>query len=296
MSRSGRAQQLAARALACGALLLAAAAPRAAFAQANEQGLWELWQRHIQPETATNHEALLESCRGFSQANRADPLAAVSETLAAWHLLHLGRREEAAAIYSRYTGERSEPLPRGAAQVAQAWLTRLDREQVKVALQFYYRREVGYPPSLKELAAYKPLPKEQAPPFRDRWDAEWSYRLVGLKRIPGLLDQKYELLSKRLGTGSDLAEALKVPCGDKIRIRPLAVRSAEPGREIIEMGAAPPPEGSAPPKSAAAPASATVLVSAGQSSSGVLLAYVGRHLLVLCDDYSWKVLPRPDNR
>ena len=99
-------------------------------------------------------------------------------------------------------------------------MTRIDRERVKAALQFYYRREVRYPRALDELIAYKWMPKELAPPREDRFGSEWRYALVGFKSMSGLLDQKYEISASKLGKGSDLTEALTKPYGSMLRIRP----------------------------------------------------------------------------
>ena len=276
-------------------LILSTVLLPAIAAEPDEGGLWQLWQQHAAPPH--DHEALLAACQAFTEAHATDSLIAVSRTLAGWHLLQLGRDDEAATVLQRCSSTganalRDNSLRDGATAIALAWLSRMDREKVKKALQFYYRRNVAYPRKLTDLAAYPMLPKSLSFDERDRWHLYWSYRLTGLKTIPGLLDQKYELQSQRLGDGSDLAEALTVPCGALLRVEPVRVRSTTPGREVLELRYLPAGE----TREAENTAGGIVISTVGSWTDSVYLAYVGRYVVIVNDYHHWKVLPKPGVR
>ena len=271
-------------------VLLSASSRPAGAAEPDEHGLWQLWQQHAQPPH--DHKALLAACEAFSDKHPADPFLAISHTLAGWHLLQLGRIGEAARTFERVTLSRGDHLRDAARSIALAWLTRMDREKIKQALQFYYRKEMAYPVKLPDLAAYPGLPESLAFPEHDRWNASWSYHLTGFKTIPGLLDQKYALRSLRLGEGSDLGEALAVPCGGLMRIEPLRIEATAPGRQVLELRYLPEREEAAEKT----PTRDRIIVKAGSRSDAILLAYVGSHLVVLSDHHHWKVLPKPGTK
>jgi hypothetical protein len=163
-------------------------------------------------------------------------------------------------------------------------------ERIKKALQFYYRREIAYPDTLNSLAAYSALPKEMAFPMKDRGGNQWAYRLVGIRHMPGLLDQKYRLRSRMLGSGSDLAQALKVPYAERIRVRPLGVQSVVRGRAIVKIEILSTPDDSADIKDPKK--NQTVLAGVDTWTEDVLLAYAGRYLILMCDRYHWKIFPK----
>ena len=263
---------------------------RVAAAEPNERALWQLWCQHS--TNALDHEALLASCQAFTNQNPSDPFVLVGQTMEVWNLLHLGRQTEAAAILTHHLEKTGTPLANGASYLAKSWMTRIDRDRVKAALQFYYRREVRYPRSLDELFAYAPLPQALAPPRQDQWGQDWRYVLVGFKALPGLLDQKYGISSSRLGEGSDLAEALAVPYGGLIRVRATRMLSSTPGNEIVEWMIARPPAAAAG-KEKAKPAERTVALGVNSTAEGVFVAYVGRTILIVYDDNHWKLLIRP---
>ena len=268
------------------AALLAAAFPAGAQQELDERGLWEIWQQ--QEAAPEDSAAIVAACEEFKKKHAYDALNGVADTLAAWHLLKLGKRAEAAALFGLYVRRMSNPLGRGASIIASSWLTRMDRAQVRATLQFYYRKEIGYPRTLQDLAAYKGLPIDLKPPYKDRWDQAWSYRLVGLKTIPGLLDQKYELLSRTLGDGSDLAQALTLKYGEKIDAKAVGMRSSTPGREVVDMVI-----GARARESEIGPKTRTSLVSVGTWTEGMFLAYVGKRILLVCDRHHWEILVRP---
>jgi hypothetical protein len=252
----------------------------------DERGLWDIWQK--QAAAPDDHAGLVAACAEFNKQHSHDPLNGVADTFAAWHLLKMGKGAEATAILKRYARAMSNPLGRGTGILASAWLTRMDREQVRATLQFYYRKEIGYPRTLQDLAAYKGLPIDLKPPYKDRWDQAWSYRLVGLKTLPGLLDQKYELQSRKLGEGSDLAEALALGYGERIEAKAVGMRSATAGREIVDMLI-----GARASESYSGPKDKASLASVGMWTEGVFLAYVGQRIILVCDYYHWKILVKP---
>lgn len=274
--------------LSCALLpLLLFASLHAAAAEADERGLWELWQQHAQPPY--DHKALLAACQAFKDKHPSDPLTAVSRTMAGWHLLQLGRQKEAAEVFSSSLRLRGSSLSDSAKPMAQAWLTRMDREGVKEALQFYYRKKMGYPKKLEDLAAYAGLPESLKFLDRDRWGSTWSYQLTGFRTIPNMLDQKYRLRSVRLGGGSDLAKALAVPYAALILIEPVRVTSSVAGMEVLEFRSPPANEDA----TEGAPEPGKIILKVGSKSGSVFLAYVGRHLIILSDYHHWKVMPRP---
>ena len=113
--------------------------------------------------------------------------------------------------------------------------------------------------------------------------------MTGFRTIPNMLDQKYRLRSVRLGGGSDLAEALAVPCGGLLRIEPVRVSSSVTGMEVLELRHLPESEGGAEE----APAREKIMLKVGSRTESVFLAYVGPHLVIVSDYHHWKVLPRP---
>ena len=258
-------------------------------AEPNERGLWQLWSQHT--TNAPDHEVLLAECQAFTNKNPSDPFVIVGQSLAAWNLLQLGRQAEAVAILKKHLDGSGSPVDAGASSLAKAWLTRLDRERVKAALQFYYRREVRYPRSLDELLAYAPLPKNLAPPRQDRWGTNWRYTLVGFKSMPGLIDQKYEISAAGLGGGSDLAVALAVPYGDLIHVRPNRMLSSKPGSEIVEWIIERPV--AAPNDAAAKPGGPTMALGVNSTAEGMSIDYIGRTILIVHDNYHWKLFVRP---
>lgn len=237
----------------------------------------QLWAR--QTAAPSNHADLAAACASFEQQHPADAFVPLVRTMSAWHLLQLGQAAASTQWLACVSTEATNTLGQGAALLSRAWLTRMDRERVRAGLQFFYRKEIRYPRSLVELASYKKLPADMASPDQDRWGNVWRYRLVGFKTMPGLEDQKYELLSGRLGEGSDLKAALARPYGDGIRAKPVrVVTTAIPGREVMEVSREAEP---------------ALALTAGREDQPLFLAYVGRRLVVLCDSFHWVALPRP---
>lgn len=269
------------------ALLMMSVFVPAVPAAPDERGLWELWQKHANPPY--EHEALLASCLEFNKTHSTDPLIVIGESLAGWHLLQLGRNEEAREIFSRLAGKNGTPLQKGAGMMAKAWLTRLDREGIKEALQFYYRKKIAYPSKLSVLAEYPKIPDRLKFIEKDHFGSSWSYELTGFSRLPGMLDQKYRLRSIRLGSSSDLAEALQVPCGELLRVEPMRMSSTLVGMEVLELRVLQEQKDGAEEESD----SDKVILKVGSRADSVFLAYVGNYLVVVSDYHHWKVMSKP---
>jgi hypothetical protein len=270
--------------------LCAGAATGALAAEPNDRGLWQLWYQHA--TNAPDHEALLAACRTFADPKVFNPLAPVAHSLAAWDLLRLDRKADAVALLTAQLSTTDTPLKNGAANLAKAWLTRMDRERLRAGLQFYYRREVRYPRSLNDLFTYAPLPKDASLPPTDRWGASWRYALTGFKSMPGLMDQHYDLSCARLEKRSDLAAALAIPYASRVRVKPTRMLSTVPGGEVVEMillSDAPQPADADPQK----PAGKTIAIGINSTAEGMTLVYVSKLILILHDSDHWTVLPHP---
>ena len=258
------------------AALLLLMLPTTIFAQANEKGLWRLWELHT--ENRNDHKTIIQACLTFKKQNPSDPFVAVSNTLAAWHVLKLGFHDQAVNLLEPYLKvEDREGLDEGAAEMARTWATRVDRERLAKALKFYYNKEVKFPTTLTELREYEILPPELEPVPQDRFGKPWKYRLAGFKSIPGLFDQKYELESGKLGIDSDLTDSLDWPYGERMHITPVAMK----GNDTLEVVRGRDME------------SQRIPVSAGRKIDDVLVAYLGRNIIVLCNKDHWSVLRRP---
>lgn len=264
-------------------------------AEGDERGIWDVWKQH--EAAPSEHEAVVAACQAFATARPRDPYTAVADTLAGWHLLKLGRTADAVARMEPYTERDTEPLARGAHMVAASWLTRLDRDQIKKALQFYYRREIGYPRNLRELAEYKGLPESLAFQAKDRWGNPWEYRLTGFSKIANLLNQKHQLRSSKLGDGSDLARALALPYGSGIQIKPVAVQPGlREGLELLEIEVLSDPGEETATQNDSAQRAHLAIVGEGTLTDGAFLAHIGKHILVVCDRYHWKLFAKPPAR
>ncbi len=245
-----------------------------------ESGFWQLWMR--QEAAPTAHDELASAWRGFAGgAPAGDPFAPVAHTLAAWHELKAGRRAEAEALLERYVNaDSTEGTVRGAREIARAWLTCLDRERLVTALEAYRRLEVRYPDRLADLEAWTRLPTVARPPFQDRWGTPWVYRPEPLRSMPALQAQRYSLTSRTLAELSVLKTALALRHGERIDTRPVQVRTMTQGPPAVTLrredaGAEP------------------MIVQAGSSRAGLMVAYVSPSLILLCDRLHWKVFANP---
>ncbi|MDP2990516.1 MAG: hypothetical protein Q8O57_08135, partial [Kiritimatiellota bacterium] len=66
--------------------------------ETQEKALWTLWS--LQTNNPAQHEAILAACQQMQKASPTNPLLPVSQGLAAWHGLRLGKTNEAFALFS----------------------------------------------------------------------------------------------------------------------------------------------------------------------------------------------------
>ncbi len=151
---------------------------------ADEAAFWTVWKTHL--AATNNHAEAIAACETFEKDNPSDPLVVVTRQFKAWHLLKLKRNAEAVAILTPMVKSGATGLNKAASELARGWLTRLDRENVKIALQNAYSRDAAYPEKLNVWEQGS----SDAPPLADRWGKAWGYRLVGLSPVPALRDQK----------------------------------------------------------------------------------------------------------
>ena len=236
---------------------------------ADEDALLQLWKQHM--ETPDDHEAAIKACRDFATAHSGDPLLPIARGLEAWHLLHTGHRVEALQMMETDLTAPQGPLTDGARRLAQAWMTRADRDQAADALQAYYRKHVGYPKTLDQ------LPAEGRPPLSDRFSEPWDYKLTGFSKVPGFNDQKYSLQSARLGALSDFKGALALAYASRIVAVPQQVIAAPGNTQAVKFNVAGKP----------------VVLGVGLAAGDLHLAFAGSKIVVVCDYAHWKILPRP---
>ena len=182
---------------------------RAAPAPAELDALWALWRAH--EAAPTNHPPLARAAADFVRRFSTSELCAVARGLGAWHALRAGATNDAVALWTALLAADATPLERAGQAIARAWLTRLDREAVRVALREHYARHALFPPTLQPL---RELPAERRPPLTDRFGDAWQYSLDGYRHVPGTRGHRYRLISPRLGEElSDLRAALARPYG-----------------------------------------------------------------------------------
>ena len=242
---------------------------------ADEDGLLELWKQHM--ATPDDHDTVTKACRDFAAAHAGDPLLPVVRGFEEWHTLRAGRQPEAFRMIEADLAAPAGPVTDGARHLALGWLTRLDREQVVLALRAYHRREVAYPKSLEQLAAHPKLKLEPKPPSVDRFGKPWGYQLAGFAKLKGFADQNYSLRSTALGDVSDIKSAVRVPYASRIQAVPVQVIAAPGNASAVKFNIAGSP----------------AIVGVGQATGDLHLAFVGAKIVVVCDYTHWKIFPRP---
>ena len=246
--------------------------------EADERALRTLWELHR--EALTNQPAqvaVIVACSRFETNHPASPWLPVCRGLAAWHALQGGDPGAAAGpLNALAAAHGSDPLSQAGVAMAQRWLTRLDRERLRTALQAYYRVHVRFPDTLDALAP----PANAVPlPLKDRFDKPWAYELGRFQRVRGLVGQRYTLASPTLGATSDLAQALARTYGAAV-LEPVEVTAAGEGKSAVRF-------------KTVGPAPKDVVLTEGTDYNGLTLARVGATLLALSDGDSWWLLPRP---
>ncbi|OGV68519.1 MAG: hypothetical protein A2283_19880 [Lentisphaerae bacterium RIFOXYA12_FULL_48_11] len=264
--------------LCAGSICLAQTAPTAA----DEKGLWEIWK--MQQEKPEEYANLSTNCLEFVKKNPKDPLSIVAMTMASWYLLKLDNKEAAAKLLRTVeTPLKTDGLNTSASNMAKTWLSRLDLEQVRNALQLYYRQKIEYP---KTLDLIKPFQKNGQPPLADRFGKPWVYGLAEFKNLKKLgtlyamYGQQYTIKSASLGTNSELKAAIKIPYSSGIPLKPVKMISGTPGKEMVQLEST---DGK----------QTKVVMSIGTDNGGISLNYVGPKLLILSDMNHWLILPRP---
>ena len=246
-----------------------------------EQALWSLWEQHL--ENPANHAAHVEACRLYAAEHAASPLVSVAHTLAAWHLLHLGHENTARQLLEPYAEARDDAIRRGARLQARSWLTRLDREEVKRALQRYYRQEVRFPERLRDIAAHPRLASAPAFPPVDRWGRPWDYATLAPASMPQAVGQRYRLESTTLGALSDLDRALREPYAGGLRLQPVRVVGAGSAEPLVQFDR----------RTDAGTADEGLALTLGRELEGFYLAHVGRSLILVGDREHWRLFRIP---
>jgi hypothetical protein len=256
---------------ALGLLVVLASGAARAQAPADEAALLNIWKT-LGP---SNNDVTARACAAFQKQFAQSPLSYVTRGLVGWYALQVGDcGDRVVQLYEGMVSDSKDPFPEAASTMARRWLSRLDREKVKVALRKIYVDHVTYPASLDELAK---LPAESRPPLNDRWGRPWRYHLADMKYIRGAAGQKFVLESSNMDRDHELRDALKKTYDVATLLKPQKILSREKGRETVNFAAGREPVG----------------LTVGGHYRGVTLAYVGQTLVVLSDDDHWSVLPLP---
>ncbi len=237
----------------------------------NERGVWQIWAAGT--NAPDDHAAVVAACKEFRTQTPQDPLVVVVAGLEAWRLLKLGNTKEATALLESMlvVPEAATYLQTAGAELARGWLTRLDREKVRLALKKIYVRDIAFPATLEPIKALKIA---ALPPLNDRWGKPWTYRLES--SIKGMASQHYVLESPRLGGRSDLAKMLALPYAGQITLE--AARQSPVSADTVEFITS---------------AKKTAYLQAGGNLDGVTVAYLGANLIVMADENHWRVVLKP---
>lgn len=254
--------------------VLLGAAVGSASAESADGALWLLWQRH---EAETNHASIANACEAFAARPEYQSLAPVAAVLGSWHRLKAGRTVEATALLQPLLSASGSPIEIACAEIARAWLTRVDALRLGHALRRHYVKKVAFPETLAQLL----LPEGMPPvPLTDRWGRDWAYRLTGFETLPGLRDQKYRLSSPVLKDGTDLAVALARPYAGAIQCAPTRLVSSSGGQQTWEFA------GPGDDKK-------RVVVSCGAKNGDIHFIYGGTAVIVLADRDYCRAILRP---
>jgi hypothetical protein len=242
-------------------LLLALAAPLAA-ADSDEDLFGRLYRLNL--NTATGEAALAAQAGQTAAALPPGPYRGAAQAIQAWRLLRAGQNAPAAALYKGLLADPATPAP--LAELARRWLTRLDREEVRAALQNAWTHTIRYPDTLDAL----PAPR---PPLKDRWDRPWLYKPRTLKLLKSDA-QRYDLQSTALEADSDLAPAAARPWPADLPLRPVSVASVAGSSTLVTFETV----GRTPVEKPT--------LTEGKSWNGIALIKVGpKALLIVSGDY-----------
>ncbi len=245
---------------------------RAQSVVADESGLLQLWSDST--NAVEDHADVTAKCREFlAKTPKEDPLVVVVKGIETWRLLKMGNTKEAIPKLESMASipDGATSLQSAGAEIARGWLTRIDREKVKITLKKIYLRDIAFPVTLEPIKALKIA---TMPPFKDRWGSAWSYRLGSA--ISGMNSQYYILESSRLKERSDLEKALALPYAGQIKLEPTKMSKVSSGTVEFITGAGKP-----------------AIMQTGGSSDGVTLVYLGTKIMVLADESHLRVVPKP---
>jgi hypothetical protein len=243
--------------------------------QADEKAIWLLWKKHT--ETLGNHTELIDLCDRYERSFPGDPFLPVVRGIESWHLLASDRPGAAYTNLLTLLSSAREPLPQAGDRMAKAWLTRLDREQVRRALTGIYAQRVAFPDALSEL---KDLPLDQRPPLTDRWERPWIYKLTDFKHFPGIKKSRYRLESSALLGRTDLKLAVEIPYASRITLKPQKLVTSVGTVKAVMFDAG----GTKGEKQ---------VLTEGSDFQGQGFVHLGNTLILLSDGDHWKILPWP---
>lgn len=237
----------------------------------DERGLWKVWCAGT--NSAFEAAESLEACKEFAAGAPKDPFVVVVSGFAAWHYLKTGNTGAAVKLFESMlvAKESATVIQKAGDKMARSWLTRIDREQVALALKKIYLRDIEFPASLEPLQTIKNMP---LPPVTDHWGKPWAYRLES--SIQGMASHRYVLESAMLGADSDLKKALKRPYAAGLQLR--AVRMVPGVRDTVELKTG---------------SGMSIHRQLGQEANNGYLVYLGSNIMVLSDGNHWSVLPKP---
>jgi hypothetical protein len=248
----------------------------------DEKSIWDIWK--IQQEKPDEHGTICTNCLEFAKKAPKDPLSLVAITIASWHMLKTENKDAAVKLLKTVIAtSRTDMLGAAAVNMAKAWLTRLEMEQMKQALQLYYQKYIEYP---KSIDLVKPFQKSGQPPFVDQWGKPWAYSLAEFQHLKklgamyGMYGQKYTIKSTALGTNSELKAAMKIPYAGGLPLKPVKMINGMQGKEMVQFETT---DGK----------QSKVVLSIGTDSGGITLNYAGPKLLILSDMNHWLIVPRP---
>jgi len=259
-------------------LLLFVSATPVFASRPDEAALQTLWAG--QQKDSGNHTAQAQDAAAFEQHFPSSPLVPVARGLAAWHLLESGDFEDARHVLETMTSTSTattSPVAAIGVEMARRWLTRLDREQVVVALQKVYAEDLEYPETLSAVCT---LPSQFHPPMTDRWGAAWIYTPTAFKNLQTGDRQTFALESTKLGASSPLKTALALPYAAGFTFTPAKVMPSIGGKAVIMFQST---DGR------------TDTLSEGAAASDLAFACQGDEILILSSGDYWSIQPRPSS-
>lgn len=241
----------------------------------DEQLIRHLWQQHDSAPTA--HAEIAGLCARIESQHSGTPFLPLVRCLAAWHLMQQGQLENARIIWAGLASATpgGDPIGQAAQRMARTWLTRMDRDLIRDALQKAYRDQVQYPKTLAELG---PSFEGHPLPTHDRWGDPWVYEWTSFRFLRVSPGQRYRLESRNIRNTSDVREAMKIAYGNGFDIRPVRLIDAGGGRRTIVFETA---------------GGSSVVLTSGATHGGQTLVYAGNEIIVLTNADHWIVFPRP---